>query len=51
MRSFNFDLIDCKQEPSKCVEDNILKVPTWIIGNEKYTGVKTVEELQALTGC
>jgi len=41
--------IDCFYEREKCSE--ITATPTWIINNEKYVGVQSIEKLQELTGC
>ena len=43
------NIIDCFYERDKCSE--ITVTPTWIINEEKYTGVQTIEELKELTGC
>jgi len=43
------NVIDCWFEKEKCSE--IRYTPTWIINNEKYTGLKSIEELKELTGC
>lgn len=48
----NLDLInkiDCFYEKEKCGE--IQATPTWKINGELYRGVKSIEELQELTGC
>jgi len=44
-----FNIIDCLEEIEKC--ENILAVPTWIINNKQYTGVKSLKELKRLTNC
>mgnify|MGYP001615908533 CR=1 FL=1 len=41
--------IDCTNEPEKCSE--ISKTPTWVIEEEQYLGVQSLEELKKLTGC
>lgn len=43
--------IDCFYEREKCAEKEIAGTPTWIIGGEKYEGVKSIEKLKELTGC
>ena len=43
------NIIDCWFEREKCLE--ITHVPTWIINEEKYTGVQNIETLKELTGC
>ena len=42
-------VIDCWFERDKCGE--IEYTPTWIINEEEYVGVQSIEELQNLTGC
>ena len=44
-----FSLVDCLEEPEKC--NDIKKVPTWIINEEKYEGVQNLNELKKLAGC
>jgi len=46
-----FDIIDITEHPEVVEQYKIEGVPTWIINGEKYTGVKTIEELRELTGC
>jgi len=43
------NIIDCLYEREKCAD--IQYTPTWIINEEKYVGVQSVEELKKLTGC
>jgi protein-disulfide isomerase len=43
--------IDCKVEIQKCIDADITKTPTWVINNEKYSGVQTIEKLKELTNC
>jgi hypothetical protein len=43
------NVIDCIFEREKCSE--ITATPTWIINEEKYVGVQSVEKLRELTGC
>lgn len=43
------NVIDCWYERDKCF--NIQYTPTWIINNQKYTGLQTIEKLKELTGC
>lgn len=43
--------IDCKIEIQKCIDAQITGTPTWIIKEQKYTGVQTIEKLKELTGC
>ncbi len=46
-----FDITDCSIEPQKCMDLGITHVPTWIINEEKYEGVQSIEKLKELTGC
>ena len=49
-----FNMTDCLESAEKteyCAENNITSVPSWIINNTKYTGVKSIGELKSLTGC
>lgn len=43
------NVIDCFYELDKCQE--ITATPTWKIKGEFYKGVKSIEQLQELTGC
>lgn len=45
--------IDCIQADNmqKCISAGIQGTPTWIIKNQSYVGVQTIEELKKLTGC
>ena len=48
--NFKFvNYINCSEDFSKCA--NIEATPTWVINNEKLTGVKEISNLQELTGC
>ena len=46
-------MIDCLQAGNmqKCVSAGIQGTPTWIIKNQSYEGVQTVEKLKELTDC
>ena len=46
-----FTVINCKEEPSKCVDKNILAVPTWYIDGNKHVGARSIEELKEFSGC
>ncbi|MFA5174524.1 MAG: thioredoxin family protein [Candidatus Pacearchaeota archaeon] len=46
-----FNLISIKDNPEILTQYNIKAVPTWIINNQTYTGVKTIDELADLTAC
>ncbi|MFH1501250.1 MAG: hypothetical protein ABIE22_04870 [archaeon] len=41
--------IDCAITPENC--NDITAVPTWIINNEQYKGVQSIETLKRLTEC
>jgi hypothetical protein len=43
--------IDCWYDNQPCIANNITGTPTWIIKNEKYPGVQSIEKLKELTGC
>ena len=47
----HISVIDCWYEPEPCTENNITSIPTWIIKNEKYEGLQTIDKLKELTGC
>lgn len=47
----NLNVIDCFYEQEKCIDKKITATPTWIINNEKYIGVQSLESLKSLTGC
>jgi hypothetical protein len=36
---------------AKCIEVGISYTPTWIINNQEYIGVKSIDKLKNLTGC
>lgn len=51
-----FEITDCGDNTEKCVKDRIIEdgmvsIPAWIINGEKYTGVRTIEQLKELSGC
>ena len=46
-----FNMTDCAENAQKCADDGVAVVPTWIIGNQTYSGVKSIDELKILTGC
>jgi len=43
--------VDCIHDSTRCLIENITATPTWQINNEKYKGVKTLDELKNMTGC
>lgn len=46
-----FNITDCMVDTPICTELEISAVPTWVINNTQYSGVKSVEKLKELTGC
>ncbi len=42
-------IVDCFFEREKCAE--ITYTPTWIINNQEYIGVQSIEKLKELTNC
>jgi len=46
------NIIDCLEEGNiqKCIDAGIEATPTWIINNQKYEGVQSIEKLKELTG-
>ncbi len=47
------NIIDCLKDGNmqKCIDAKIEGTPTWIIKNQSYVGVQTIEKLKELTGC
>ena len=46
-----FYTVDCISRKWQCDEAGITAIPTWIINEKKYQGVKSLEELKRLAGC
>ena len=46
-----FNITDCLNNIGICSDKLIEFVPAWIINNQKYYGVKSLNELKGLTGC
>lgn len=46
-----FNVVDCLDNQQICTDKLIEFVPAWIINNQKYVGVKSLEELKNLAGC
>lgn len=44
-------IIECDYKPDLCNSLGIQGTPTWIIKNQSYVGVQSIERLQNLTGC
>lgn len=45
------NVIDCKKEPEKCIQADIIGTPTWVINGEKLVGVQDIETLIRVTNC
>lgn len=49
------NVVDCFYEKETCIdkisEGGMIQTPTWIINNEKFIGVQSIEKLQNLTKC
>jgi len=43
--------VDCFYEREKCSNEEIRVTPTWVINEQKYEGVQSIEKLKELTGC
>lgn len=43
------NIVDCFFEREKCPD--IAATPTWIINNERYSGVQEINKLKELTNC
>lgn len=43
--------IDCVYEREACNQAQITATPTWIINEQKYVGVQSIEKLKEFTGC
>jgi len=46
-----FNITDCYADIGVCNNEKIEYFPTWIIGGEKYIGVKSIEELKTISNC
>lgn len=46
-----FELIDVSEHPEIWEEYSLEGVPTWIINETLYPGVRSIEELKIITGC
>jgi len=46
-------IVDCLKDNNiqRCISAGIEGTPTWIIKNQTYPNVRTIEELKELTGC
>lgn len=46
------NIVDCKEEPQKCIEADITGTPTWVLEDgTKLIGVQDIEELKEATNC
>lgn len=46
-----FNITDCLDNTEICSDRVVEYIPAWIINNQKYYGVKSLNELKSLTGC
>jgi len=46
-----FTLLSVDENPGLYEEYNLIGVPTWIINENTYPGLKSIEQLKELTGC
>jgi len=46
-----FNIIECTSNIELCIENKIVRVPTWRISGENYLGLKSIEKLKELSGC
>lgn len=46
-----FKTIECDNNISICVENNITGTPTWIINNKTYNGVHSIKQLIFISNC
>ena len=46
-----FNITNCLDDVAVCSGKNIRAVPTWIINDAEYLGVKSLKELKELAGC
>ena len=45
------NVVDCWYNHQPCIDNGITATPTWIIKNERYEGVQSIDKLKELTGC
>jgi len=45
------NVVDCYFDRETCLEKGIEATPTWIIGEKRYEGTQTMEQLKELAGC
>ena len=46
-----FEILSITEHPELLEQYNLDGVPTWIINEEKYPGVQSIEKLKQITGC
>lgn len=46
-----FEILYVDDDPTLLERYNLRGVPSWIIDNQTYTGVRSIESLKELTGC
>lgn len=50
--SFQYvDFVDCDINQDTCLRNGVTGYPTWIVENEKYPGVQSMNRLAQLSGC
>ncbi len=47
----NINFVDCDRNREKCVLAGVQGYPTWIINNQTYSGLQSLERLAQITGC
>jgi glutaredoxin len=47
----NFNISYTDEDSTLWSKYNLIRVPTWVINNKNYPGVKTIKELKVLTNC
>ena len=46
-----FELLEILENPELWEQYNLIGVPTWVINEKTYPGVKSIKKLKELTGC
>jgi len=46
-----FNLIDIQEHPEVWEQYDLIGVPTWVINNQTYPGVQSIDKLKQITGC
>lgn len=47
----NVNYVDCDKDKEECVSSGVRGYPTWKINGELSPGLKSLEQLSALSGC